>query len=389
VENYGFSRMMNFDLVKSKSARWLAPERYQSYSQPTQYSDVFSFGMLCYEILTLKVPFHGTDDSRIVSNLILNGERPNQPHNISGELWGIIDKCWAPSIQKRPNFKEIAKELSTLIHSSSVELSPYDFNRTDAKRELEGYYENSTKRRLGSTLNNGGLQKPEFRQLSNLDQAISNPQDLSPRSPLSKKNNKLLPFLPRIGQYSDLSEKLNIPIDHISKVAEDENQNDSNNKKPEVQSIPSVTEIENNQTLIRSPVNLARLTSPQSQNYSKEPIQRSSVGSHYIDRNNYQKVVNTQTPFKMISSQEFNYYIPNPAFAKKNPPIDEQYYDDMTKPFKCSFKGCNSTFTRPANLKSHFLTHQGARPFVCEVGSCQRAFVRKHDLKRHRQNLHK
>ncbi|KAJ3232525.1 hypothetical protein HDU78_006997 [Chytriomyces hyalinus] len=56
------------------------------------------------------------------------------------------------------------------------------------------------------------------------------------------------------------------------------------------------------------------------------------------------------------------------------------------KVFHCPYDGCNKTFPRQYNLKSHMFCHSGLRPHVCEM--CNSAFARKHDLQRHVRTLH-
>jgi hypothetical protein len=100
-------------------ARWLAPERYQSYSQPNQFSDVFSFGMTCYEIIFGKVPFYEHGDHEKIKDMIMNGERPTCPIAIPIDLWSILERCWDSSVQKRPTFKMIIKELNAIYYQTS------------------------------------------------------------------------------------------------------------------------------------------------------------------------------------------------------------------------------------------------------------------------------
>ncbi|KAI8354143.1 hypothetical protein EDC96DRAFT_516976 [Choanephora cucurbitarum] len=53
--------------------------------------------------------------------------------------------------------------------------------------------------------------------------------------------------------------------------------------------------------------------------------------------------------------------------------------------FRCTYEGCEKTFTRTYNLKSHLRTHTDQKPFVC--CKCPKAFARQHDRNRH-EKLH-
>ncbi|KAJ3195263.1 hypothetical protein HDU82_002186 [Entophlyctis luteolus] len=57
-----------------------------------------------------------------------------------------------------------------------------------------------------------------------------------------------------------------------------------------------------------------------------------------------------------------------------------------TKSYACPYDGCDKTFPRQYNLKSHMFCHSGLRPHVCCL--CNAAFARKHDLQRHSRTIH-
>ncbi|KAG0053159.1 hypothetical protein BGZ83_001569 [Gryganskiella cystojenkinii] len=54
----------------------------------------------------------------------------------------------------------------------------------------------------------------------------------------------------------------------------------------------------------------------------------------------------------------------------------------------CTFEGCDKSFTRAFNLRSHLNTHNGERPHKCPEEGCDWDFVRRHDLDRHIKSKH-
>ncbi|KAG0556737.1 hypothetical protein KC19_11G076100 [Ceratodon purpureus] len=74
-------------------------------------SDVYGYGMSCYEILTGNMPFenHPFRDYSIV----LNGGRPELPSYVDGWVRELVRKCWEHDPMARPSFAEILEEFDT------------------------------------------------------------------------------------------------------------------------------------------------------------------------------------------------------------------------------------------------------------------------------------
>jgi hypothetical protein len=57
------------------------------------------------------------------------------------------------------------------------------------------------------------------------------------------------------------------------------------------------------------------------------------------------------------------------------------------RPFLCTERGCNRTFSQRSNRDRHVLTHRNVRPFKCLL--CGLAFSRRYGLQRHMGHVHR
>jgi serine/threonine protein kinase len=100
-------RSLSFD------SRYLAPECYDDLY--FDESDVFSFGMIVYELLTGDPVFpKELTRLQIAVKVVIRDERPAIPIFIVPSIRNLITDCWAKEPEKRPSFDEIVKRLSEM-----------------------------------------------------------------------------------------------------------------------------------------------------------------------------------------------------------------------------------------------------------------------------------
>ncbi|KAK6108370.1 Protein tyrosine kinase family protein [Brugia pahangi] len=93
--------------------RWLSPESIND-GIFTSKSDVWSFGILLWEILTLgQQPFSGKNNVQVMS-FVKNGGRPEKPQFCPDEIFTIVERAWVYDPEERPRFADLLPELEAL-----------------------------------------------------------------------------------------------------------------------------------------------------------------------------------------------------------------------------------------------------------------------------------
>jgi serine/threonine protein kinase len=85
---------------------YVAPEVLQSKPY-TQASDIYSFGMIAYEIFSGLPPYHGSAYDISLSLQICRGTRPKFEIKIPELLKDLIERCWDDNPVNRPNIIKI------------------------------------------------------------------------------------------------------------------------------------------------------------------------------------------------------------------------------------------------------------------------------------------
>jgi serine/threonine protein kinase len=93
--------------------RYLAPECYDS--KCSKESDVFSFGLILYELVTGKPVFaKELEEPCIARKVVLDNYRPEIPEFVLPSARKLIIDCWATDPGERPGFAEIVDRLAEM-----------------------------------------------------------------------------------------------------------------------------------------------------------------------------------------------------------------------------------------------------------------------------------
>ena len=97
---------------------WLAPEYLRGQTQYTTQCDIYSVGIILYEIYARQDPYHGEDfreTLRKVCDRRVN-KRPGVPSTCPPKFADLMKKCWSPD----PFFRPAAKDLDTQLLDMSM-----------------------------------------------------------------------------------------------------------------------------------------------------------------------------------------------------------------------------------------------------------------------------
>lgn len=133
VTDFGMARDVcqeNIYERKSKGrlpVKWTASEALL-YGRYTTKSDVWSFGIVLYEIFTIGGSPYPKIDGRKIAHLLSQGYRMPKPRHVDDTLYRIMQDCWQENPDDRPVFESLRNDLKEMEnqHQRLINMQLYD-----------------------------------------------------------------------------------------------------------------------------------------------------------------------------------------------------------------------------------------------------------------------
>uniref|UniRef100_A0A8C8ZNK0 Macrophage-stimulating protein receptor n=1 Tax=Prolemur simus TaxID=1328070 RepID=A0A8C8ZNK0_PROSS len=94
--------------------KWMALESLQTYRFTTK-SDVWSFGVLLWELLTRGAPPYPHIDPFDLTHFLTQGRRLPQPEYCPNSLYQVMQRCWEADPAARPTFGALVGEVERIV----------------------------------------------------------------------------------------------------------------------------------------------------------------------------------------------------------------------------------------------------------------------------------
>uniref|UniRef100_A0A8C8FDI0 Tyrosine-protein kinase n=1 Tax=Oncorhynchus tshawytscha TaxID=74940 RepID=A0A8C8FDI0_ONCTS len=125
ISDFGMSREQQDGVysaaggLKQIPVKWTAPEAL-NYGRYTTESDVWSFGVLLWEIFSRGVTPYTSMSNQQTRDEVEKGYRMLATNSCPPDVYAIMCRCWQYDPRNRPSFSKLRTELSALYHKVSL-----------------------------------------------------------------------------------------------------------------------------------------------------------------------------------------------------------------------------------------------------------------------------
>lgn len=117
-------RLTDFGLSQDKTTKmntrvgtlnWVAPEVLEGAVAYDEKADIYSFGMVLWELLTGRTPYEGKSQLQVIRMIDMR-EKERIPDNTDPDYARLIRACWHEDPKKRPAIARVLRQLEQIQH---------------------------------------------------------------------------------------------------------------------------------------------------------------------------------------------------------------------------------------------------------------------------------
>nr|XP_061819507.1 tyrosine-protein kinase Fes/Fps-like isoform X1 [Nerophis lumbriciformis] len=124
ISDFGMSRQQDDGVYSAEGGlrqipiKWTAPEAL-NYGRYTTESDVWSFGVLLWEVFSLGIQPYANMSNQQTRDEVEKGYRMAAPQDCPVEVSRLMSSCWQHESKNRPSFKTLRAELNAIYKSAT------------------------------------------------------------------------------------------------------------------------------------------------------------------------------------------------------------------------------------------------------------------------------
>ena len=122
IGDFGVARVVDpigVMTAETGTYRWMAPEVIE-HSPYTPKCDVYSYGIMIWELLTRSVPYAEQTPLQAAVGVVQNGLRPPIPADCPESLRQILELTWRRNAEERPSFAELREMLQRAAYEEEA-----------------------------------------------------------------------------------------------------------------------------------------------------------------------------------------------------------------------------------------------------------------------------
>jgi serine/threonine protein kinase len=119
------------------SPRYMAPEVALGEEYNAK-ADVYAFGLICYEVLSLKKAYGDIFSRALEQRVFTEGIRPSMPQSWPAPVANLVERCWSTSLEKRPTMNQVLCQVRSTLDQMTGPSNAKDRSATQLHLEESG-----------------------------------------------------------------------------------------------------------------------------------------------------------------------------------------------------------------------------------------------------------